>query len=118
MNYKYQITPKFPDGSAVRLDHNKNSLKLGESLPFGKFAFGDAEPFIASGEKWYPVVEVNGVARTGWIAEIHNGQMFAIVTVNETVPPIDPNKSLSVTITVAPAGYDPQSTTFTFQPKP
>ena len=112
---KFSVTPEYQDGNRVRRDHSTKSEIVG-FLPFGKYAFGDGDPFELPGEIWHPVTEVNGASIIGWIATTYNHDPKAVVTqINN--PPTDPSAPIPMKLTIEPQGYESQVVNIILTPK-
>lgn len=106
--YIYSITPTEPNGSKVRPEPDTGNTPFDIGLPLGKIAMGNRRITIAedkyemidgvstqvnkAGDVWLEVLEVDGtkLAQPGYIAEIHLGQRYAIITEIDTPPPTFP----------------------------
>lgn len=135
-SYFYSITPTMTNGSKVRPEPDTGSTPLSVSLPYGKYAYGNRKLTIAedkfeggtqvnkAGDVWLEVLEVNGVQLNApaYIAEIHLGQRYAVITQLATPPqPPTPDTTLPdlpVTIVLGDdVTYTKQTVTVTLKPK-
>jgi GH25 family lysozyme M1 (1,4-beta-N-acetylmuramidase) len=69
---------------SLRPDHNTSNTPLG-SIPAQSKIHGDVI-WEAPGEKWLQVVDVNGVAKTGWVAIVSASRIYCALTDNGTPP--------------------------------
>jgi hypothetical protein len=125
-DYIYEITPAFSDGSKIRPDHNVFNTSI-SSLPYGRTARGN-EDWIApadglnvmKGDRWLHVLESDGKAVDGWIAEIHMGKRYATIKNISTTPtpePVPAPVELEAKFTFELTGYDPATVTTVLKPK-
>ena len=89
------------DNTRLRNDHSTNQAYIGNYdrgtrfhgnsvwvNPADIFAADGISLLQSKGDTWLQVVDVNGVAKPGWVAIIHRG--FSICTINPPVPPQEP----------------------------
>lgn len=130
--YIYRITPTSSVGSKVRPEPDTgNTSNL--TLPFGKSAYGNRRVTIAedkfeggvqvnkAGDVWLEVLEVNGtlLPQPGYIAEMHLGQRYAVITQINTPPAPEPQpaEEIVITQTFSSPGYVSQTVTTTLRPE-
>lgn len=115
--YVYEITPLFPEGSAVRPAPHTANTKIQPGLPYGKKAHGNRKLTMiddrwetingvrtqvnAAGDVWLEVLEVNGqvLAQPAYVAEIHLGKRVATITqIGTPEPDPDPEPPQAITV--------------------
>jgi GH25 family lysozyme M1 (1,4-beta-N-acetylmuramidase) len=72
---------------SLRPDHNTANTPLG-SIPAQSKIHGDVI-WEAPGEKWLQVIDVNGVAKTGWVAIVSASRIYCALTDNGTPPVVE-----------------------------
>jgi GH25 family lysozyme M1 (1,4-beta-N-acetylmuramidase) len=72
---------------SLRPDHNTANTPLG-SIPAQSKIHGDVI-WEAPGEKWLQVTDVNGVAKTGWVAIVSASRIYCALTDNGTPPVVE-----------------------------
>ena len=83
MPYRYEAVSTY--NMSLRPDHNVNNSPTGSVLA-GQKMRGDVV-WEATGEQWLQVVEVNSVAKSGWVAIVHMGKTYCHLTDNKPVDP-------------------------------
>ena len=98
--YKFTATAKNPNSTFVniRADHSASASDIGDLLN-GQKASGDVLWANSDGsQKWLQISDINGVAKTGWVAVVYNGQALCELVENATEPPASTSHHLEVII--------------------